>query len=93
MSVLLYVHLKNEVFPIYLPFPLFQGNTLSLSPMPFYPTSQFLNCMQKSVTSVHHSWELGIKKPKTILLEVNNKLDKEISDKQMLNFIQSTQFI
>ena len=30
MSVLLYVHLKNYVFPISLPFPLHQGNTLSL---------------------------------------------------------------
>ena len=30
MSVLLYVQLKNDVFPISLPFPLYQG-TLSLT--------------------------------------------------------------
>ena len=29
--VLLYVHLKIDVFPISFPFPLYQGNTLSLS--------------------------------------------------------------
>ena len=31
MSVLLCVHLKNDVFPISLPSPLYQGNTLSLT--------------------------------------------------------------
>ena len=30
-SVILYLHLKNYVFPISLPFPLYQGNTLSLT--------------------------------------------------------------
>ena len=31
MFVLLYVHLKNDVFSISFPFPLYQGNTLSLT--------------------------------------------------------------
>ena len=30
-SVLLYVHLKNDLFPIFFPFPSYQGNTLSLA--------------------------------------------------------------
>ena len=31
LSVLLYVHLKTDVLPISPPFPLYQGNTLSLT--------------------------------------------------------------
>ena len=31
-------------------------------------TSLFFNCMQKAVTSVHLSWDVGLKKPKTIQL-------------------------
>ena len=58
MSVLLYIHLKNEVFSISLPFPLNQCRYLS---------SWFSNCMQKSVTFVSHRWSVGFQKPKTIL--------------------------
>ena len=61
MSVLLYVHLKNYVFPISLPSPLYQGKTL-------YLYSRFLNCMQKVVMSVPPSWNVWLKKPRTILL-------------------------
>ena len=56
------LHLKNDAFSISLLFPLHQGNTLSL-PNVRYLSSYFTNCIQKVVTSVRHSWELGLKKP------------------------------
>ena len=39
-----------------------------LSPQCRYLSSQFSNWMQKAVTSVHLSWDVGFKNPKTILL-------------------------
>ena len=57
MSVLLCVHLKNNVFP--LPSPLYQGNNLYLS----NALSLLVNFMQKAVTSVRRSWDVGFKKP------------------------------
>ena len=60
MSVLLYVHLKNDDFSISLLLPLYQGMLL--------PILTVFNCMQKAVTSVLHSWSIGFKKPRTILL-------------------------
>ena len=59
MSVLLNVHLKNDDFSISLLHPLDQCCYLS---------SQFINCMQKVVMSVHRSWDVGLKNPRTILL-------------------------
>ena len=69
MSVLLYVHLKNDVVPILLPFPLYQGNTLSLTNGITYLVD--FDCIQKVERSVHHSWKVGFKKPKTMLLFLN----------------------
>ena len=54
MSVLLNVHLKNDLFPILLPFLLYQG-TPSLT-------------MKKVVTFARRSWAVGFKKPQSILL-------------------------
>ena len=34
----------------------------------FLLTSRFFNCVQKAVMSVHCSWDVGFKRPKTILL-------------------------
>ena len=52
---------------------IFHLASLSLIPR-YWPslslTSQFFNCMQKFVMSVRLSWEVGFKKPKTILLAV-----------------------
>ena len=50
MSVLIYLHLKNYVFPISLPFPLYQGNTLFLtnvatSLVDLYTACKNLRCM------------------------------------------------
>ena len=66
MTVLLFVHLKNEAFPISLLFPLYQGNT-SLPNVPNL-TGQFCNCMKKVVKSAHRSWDVGLKKNRTLLL-------------------------
>ena len=66
--VLLNVHLKNDVFPIFFPFPLYHiPYTPSSLPIAFL-ASQFTNCMQKAVSSACLSWDLGFKKPKPILL-------------------------
>ena len=65
ISVLLCVHLKNGVFPISFPFPLYQGNTLS----PIL-SSVFLNCTQKPMTFACLSWDVvEFKKPRPILLK------------------------
>ena len=53
MSMLLFVHLKNDVFPISLPSFLY----LSLP-----NTFIFFNCMQKAATSVLLSWDVRFKK-------------------------------
>ena len=68
--MLLYVQLKNVIFPISFPFPLYQSNTPSLSPISL-PSSQFSNCMQKAVMSVCLSWDVRLKKPGPILLICN----------------------
>ena len=44
--MLLYVHLKNDVFPISLTFPLHQGNTLSL-PNAYTSLVNFLTTCKK----------------------------------------------
>ena len=60
-KVILQVYIEyTDVFTISLASPLYP-----LSPQCFYLTSHFFNCIQKAVTSVHHSW---FKKTKTILL-------------------------
>ena len=41
---------------------------LPLSPECCYLSSRFLNCMQKVVTSASHSWDVRLKKIRTILL-------------------------
>ena len=60
MSILLYVHLKNDVFPTSLP-------SLSLANA-ITSLVNFLTAMQKAVTSVSRSWDVGFKTPGTILL-------------------------
>ena len=44
---------------------------IKVTPSRLYLYNQFSNCMQKSVTSVHHSWSVRLKKPRTILLWSN----------------------
>ena len=66
-SVLLYVQLKNENFPS--PF-FFPYTKVPLSPQCHYLSGQFLNCMQKVVKSARCSWDIGFKKPRTIVLTI-----------------------
>ena len=63
---IIYVHLKNDVFLIFFPSPLYQGNTLSLSPMSYCPYC-FLTAY-KRLWCLHFSWDVGFKKPWPILL-------------------------
>ena len=50
---ILNVHLKNDIFSILLP----------LSHYCPYLASQFCNCMQNVVTSMHSSWDIRLKNP------------------------------
>ena len=54
-SMLLYVRLKNDVFLISFPSPLYRGNTLSLTNVIHYLSSLFLSCIQKAM-DVRLSW-------------------------------------
>ena len=49
----------TAVFSISLLLPLYQG---PLSPQCRFLSSLFSNCIQKAVTSVRHSWDIGLKK-------------------------------
>ena len=80
LSVLLYVHLKNDIFYILFPF-LWYYNTLSLP-------NVILNCMQK----VRRSWSVGFKKTKTILKHTHQKLSEIWYTRSNNRHIRFTQF-
>ena len=66
-SVILYVHLKNDAFPIFSPLPYVKVPTsLSLSTMSF-PFSLFSNYEQKAIMFSCIGWDVGLKKPRPIL--------------------------